>query len=114
MAKNRRSAERETFWRNVLQQHQKSGLSVRGFCRRRGISEPALYAWRKEIRKRDAERDVTNEHVLQATGRQTLIPVEVVDPSGSRLSHGQQGELPLELQTPNGFTLRFHQQIDPR
>ena len=109
MAKNKRSAEKEAFWRNVLRRHQKSGLSIRDFCRRNGISEPSLYAWRKEIRK----RDVTNEHV-HPTGHQTLIPVEVVDADGSRLSHGKQGSPPLELQTPNGFTLRFHQQIDPR
>jgi len=114
MAKNKRSVEKEAFWRNVLRQHQKSELSIRGFCRRKGISEPAFYAWRKEIRKRDAERDVTNEHVLQATGHQTLIPVEVVEADGSRLPDGTQGSPPLELQTPNGFTLRFHQQIDPR
>ena len=109
MAKNKRSAEKEAFWRNVLRRHQKSGLSIRDFCRRNGISEPSLYAWRKEIRK----RDVTNEPV-HPTGHQTLIPVEIVDADGSRLIHGQQSSPPLELLTPNGFTLRFPQHIDPR
>jgi transposase-like protein len=113
MVKNKRSAEKEAFWRKVLQQYQKSGLSIREFCRRKGITEPSLYAWRKEIRKRDAERDVTNEHV-HARGRQTLIPVEIVDADGSRLIHGQPSSPPLELLTPNGFTLRFPQHIDPR
>ncbi len=55
MAKVARSIERERFWRQVLKKFDASGLGVRAFCRREGMSEPSFYGWRRELRLRDAE-----------------------------------------------------------
>lgn len=56
MAKWKRDAQRETFWRGALARQRESGLTVRAFCRREGVSEPSFYAWRRVVRERDAER----------------------------------------------------------
>lgn len=48
-----RSVAKERFWRQALLRQRRSGLSVRGFCRREGFSEPSFYWWRRELAHRD-------------------------------------------------------------
>lgn len=43
------SVERERFWRELLARQAASGLSVRQFCGREGVSEPSFYQWRKRL-----------------------------------------------------------------
>ncbi len=50
-----RDAEKEAFWRMVVQEQQKSDLSIRDFCRTEGLTESLFYAWRRELRHRDQE-----------------------------------------------------------
>ena len=50
-----RDLERERAWREVMDRQRLSGLSVRGFCRREVVSEASLYAWRRELLRRDRE-----------------------------------------------------------
>lgn len=57
MAKGQqRDPVREARWRAVLARHSKSGRSIRDFCEREGVPEPAFYAWRRTLQQRDAER----------------------------------------------------------
>ncbi len=57
MAKGQqRNLKKEAFWRGVLARFAKSGLSVRAFCRREKVTEPAFYAWRRVVGERDAQR----------------------------------------------------------
>ena len=52
MAKGQqRDPAREAKWRTILARHGKSGLSVRAFCRREGLTESAWYAWRRTIQR---------------------------------------------------------------
>ena len=43
------SGERERYWRELLARQAASGLSVRQFCGREGVSEPSFYQWRKRL-----------------------------------------------------------------
>src|ERR1041385_6308279 len=63
--------ERERFWREAVAAWQKSGQSIRAFCRGRGLSEPSLYSWRRTLRERDRQRAA-----LQPSAR--LVPVRVL------------------------------------
>ena len=56
MANKQRDPKLEAFWRGVLAKFRDSGVSVRAFCRREKVTEPAFYAWRRIIRERDAQR----------------------------------------------------------
>jgi transposase-like protein len=55
MANKQRDVEKEVFWRDALQRHVASGLSVRAFCRQEQLAESALYAWRRTIAARDGQ-----------------------------------------------------------
>jgi transposase len=46
---SRTSFEKQEFWRFALWEQSRSGLSIREFCRRDGMSEPSLYMWRKRL-----------------------------------------------------------------
>lgn len=128
MGKSKRSEEKEAFWRWIIEEQQRSGLTVRAFCQREGIPEPSFYGWRREIDRRDASNgrhsavDVSTKGGANGTDRsglgepgresdnpQQLIPVDVVD----LVSKG--GSPPtIEVLTPSGFTLRVRQDIQPQ
>lgn len=110
MAQSKRSAEKESFWRLVLEEYQRSGLAVRAFCQREGLSEPSFYAWRREIRQRDGKPPAAGE-----CEQQTLIPVDLVELVTESLSPGEVApRSALEVITPSGFTLRFPAEIEPQ
>ena len=54
MTKRGRDTEREAFWRLALSEQRASGLSVRAFCRREGLSQASWYAWRRTLAEREA------------------------------------------------------------
>src|SRR5579884_1752684 len=82
-----RDSRKEQQWRRWIVQWQHGGLSVRAFCARHDLAEPSFYAWRREIRQRDA-----------ACG--TFLSVQVVpDDNPSAAS-------PFELVLAGGRTLR--------
>ncbi len=130
MASGRRGhpdAEKEQFWRLVLEEHQKSGLSVREFCRAESISEPSFYTWRRtlaksdQIDKPDSGRSdpsdpptppslVADSHPPVALRpkpklkqrRKTFVPVTVTDPIKPSGAPCQ----PIEIVAPGGYTIR--------
>ena len=118
MARSKRSAEKEAFWRSMLEQQREGGLNIRAFCRQKGISEPSFHAWRTKLRKRDATRDPDAACGRAVAGRAAgrLVPVEIVDSkaeSSEAVCRGGEGNLPLEICTPGGFTLRFDHDATP-
>jgi hypothetical protein len=47
---------RETTWRRVLAGHAASGMSIRAYCAKNRVKEPAFYWWRAELARRDAPK----------------------------------------------------------
>ena len=52
----RRDPAKEKYWRQVLRQWRRSGLTGRDFCAQQGLGEPSFYAWRREIARRNQEQ----------------------------------------------------------
>jgi hypothetical protein len=52
----KRDPEKESFWRGVFADHQKSGLSQAGFCRREGLNPQSFSSWKSVIAGRDLEQ----------------------------------------------------------
>ena len=43
-------------WRERIAEHARSGLSIKQFCKDRGIAEHAFYAWRRRLRETEPVR----------------------------------------------------------
>jgi len=54
MARGQRDLGLERQWRDRMSHWRASGLNVREFCQRRGLTEPTFHYWRRELRMRDA------------------------------------------------------------
>lgn len=74
MSKLQRDPDKEAFWRLAVSEQRCSLMSVRGFCRREGLSEASFYAWRRELQKRDAEVGEAAEG-----GRQAALPEKLAE-----------------------------------
>jgi hypothetical protein len=51
-----RDVGKEAQWRKRVQEWQRSGQTVRAFCQRVELDENQFYGWRRELRKRDAQK----------------------------------------------------------
>lgn len=93
MARGQRDPVRERQWRERMDRWQASGLSVRAFCRRQGLTEPTFHYWKRELRTRD--QAVSTSSAQKPSAKQsppmfvplTVLPaatlsVEVRCPSG--------------------------------
>jgi transposase-like protein len=69
------------LWQQVIAQQEKSGQSVRAFCRERDISEHSLYMWRR------LRREIPVTFALVETNRAAAEPamLELLLTSGDRL-----------------------------
>lgn len=74
-------------WRQWLDAWRRSGLSVRAFCARHGLSQPSFYAWRRELARRDAAQPafVPVQIVAEASAAE---PLAVVLPGGRTIRVG--------------------------
>lgn len=80
----KRSAEKEAYWRGVLREFEASDERVEDFCRRMNVSQPSLYKWRREIAKRDRElgeedRRFVSVNVVDPVARAAAKAVEVAN-----------------------------------
>ena len=48
------TGSREAYWRGQVGAWERSGESVRGYCRSRGLSEAGFHFWKRELKRRDA------------------------------------------------------------
>jgi hypothetical protein len=106
------SVEKEEFWRLALQEHSRSGLTIKAFCLQQGISQPSFYAWRRIIKDRDQNADVTLDDTLGST---RLIPVNLVPEDAHQQQHAiaSTDRMDAEICTPAGFTLRVGSATTP-
>ncbi|MCU0703132.1 MAG: hypothetical protein MUF18_03980 [Fimbriiglobus sp.] len=90
-------AERERFWRQAVAAFESSGLSVREFCRRRGLPVKRFYTWRKTLGLRPVAAPAT----AAARPVPGFVPVRVV------------AEATAEVALPNGLIVRLPVSADP-
>lgn len=53
MAK-KQEAKRSEYWRQMVSEHERSGLPVRTFCEQAGVNEHSFYNWRAKLRRQAA------------------------------------------------------------
>ncbi|HEY4359184.1 MAG TPA: transposase [Acidobacteriaceae bacterium] len=75
--------QRRELWRQRIAEQEKSGHSVRVFCRERDLSEASLYAWRKRLRTQNSGVRFALVETKPATEMASAI--ELVLAGGDRL-----------------------------
>ena len=81
-----RDVKKETLWRRMIRAQSGSGLSVRGWCRKRGLSEAGFHWWRRELARRDAEQPTFMPvRVMEDEPASTQGGIEIVLPGGRRV-----------------------------
>jgi hypothetical protein len=92
-------ADRAQFWRDTLAAFATSGLTVREFCRLRGLHEKRFYTWRRDLGLSPVVRPATAPSDPPAA--RGFVPVRVVsDPVA-------------EVALPGGVTVRVPLSSDP-
>lgn len=94
---SRRSTDKRDFWQLVFQEYANSGLSIRAFCEREGLSEPSFYAWRKRLTANETVGSATASDDVAVDRR--LIPVRIV-------AEDQSETVVKQSSTPRRFGLR--------
>jgi len=100
---SRRDPRREARWRTLIERQESSGTSIRAFCLGRGITESAFHYWRRELRRRDAERERLDEP--ERSTEPAFLPVRI---TGSRDDVGGV----IEIERPDFWRLAVRGAVD--
>jgi transposase-like protein len=76
-------------WRERIAEQERCGISVKGFCKERGLAEHQFYYWRKRLR--DQQQPMRFALVDRGAGRPepaTRAELELILASGARLRIG--------------------------
>jgi transposase len=75
-------------WAERIVTQQRSGVSVKQFCKEQGLTEYSFYAWRKRLRENQPVRFALVERPRQQPAAPTAAVVELVLTTGERLLIG--------------------------
>jgi hypothetical protein len=75
-------------WAERIAEQGRSGLSVKQFCKERGLTEYCFYAWRKRLRHKEPVRFALVERGAARQAPATDADLELVLTSGERLRIG--------------------------
>ena len=84
-----KAATKNDQWRERIAEHERSGMSVRKFCKERGIADHLFFYWRKRLR--DQQQPMRFALVEKEAARQapaTEAALELVLGTGERLRIG--------------------------
>jgi hypothetical protein len=115
-----RDLTKERYWRRVIRRFEASGLGVRRFCQREGLSEHRLHWWRRTLRQRDqgqarrpgssgAGKPVRGGAGKLVRGRGSQVGDSAFLPLGLPLSIGGL----IEVVHPRGHVIRVPAVFDP-
>jgi len=74
--------QRRELWRQTIAQQETSGLSIRAYCRGRGLHEHAFYGWRQRLRRQNIP---VRFALVETKPEETAPPIELMLVSGDRL-----------------------------
>ena len=77
-----RDVGKERLWQAAVRDWERSGLTIRAFCGRRGLAEHNFHAWRRTLAQREQERTAPG-----------FVPVEIALSGGTvvRVPRGVDG-----------------------
>ena len=75
-------------WAERIAAQQRSGISVKQFCKEQGVSEYSFYTWRKRLQEKGPVRFALVERSARRQERTTEAALELVLATGERLRIG--------------------------
>ena len=75
-------------WAERIAAQQRSGISVKQFCKEQGLTEYSFYAWRKRLQGRQPVRFALVERRAVRQERTAEVVLELVFATGERLRIG--------------------------
>ena len=75
-------------WAERIAAQQRSGMSVKQFCKERGLTECSFYSWRKRLQERGPVRFALVERSARQRERTAEAVLELVLATGERLRIG--------------------------
>jgi hypothetical protein len=72
-------------WRERIAEQSRSGLSIKQFCKERGVTPWSFYDWRKRLREPAAVRFALVERGPAERERATEAQLELILPGGARM-----------------------------
>ena len=75
-------------WAERIAAQQRSGISVKQFCKEHGLTEYSFYAWRKRLQEKGPVRFALVERSSRRQDRTTEAALELVLTTGERLRIG--------------------------
>ena len=77
---------KDNQWAERIAEQERSGLSVKQFCKERGVSEYSFYTWRKRLARKEPVRFALVDR--EAAGQEPATALEVVLRSGEPVRIG--------------------------
>jgi hypothetical protein len=110
-------SERAAYWRRLLAEWERSGLSQAEFCRRRGIKAVNLAWWKRRLKGTDDVGGERRVHQPGRAGRNGFVEVALSRGSASVSALRAPSSVPTsdryELVLPGGACLRLPDDFDP-
>jgi len=75
-------------WAERIAVQQRSGITVRQFCKEQGLTEYSFYAWRKRLQKKEPVRFALVDRRVTGHEPATEAALELVMATGDRLRIG--------------------------
>lgn len=83
-----KTVTKDDQWRERIAEQGRSGLSVKQFCKERGLTEYSFYSWRKRLRGQEPVRFALVEREAGQQKSGTEARLELVLAGGERLRIG--------------------------
>jgi hypothetical protein len=72
-------------WRERIAEQQRSGVSIKRFCKEHALTEHSFYYWRKRLRTPQAVRFALVDRRLRREAQADASCIELILPGGERL-----------------------------
>ena len=80
-------------WAERIAAQQRSGMSVKLFCKEQGLTECSFYAWRKRLQEKGPVRFALVERSARRQERTADLALELVLATGERLRIGPEVDI---------------------
>jgi transposase len=96
MKMSRDGGSRRERWQRILTQQRRSGLSIKAFCGREGVSYQSFFLWKRKLANVAAQPGLAQEKV-------TFVPVTVLP----QVASGR-----IEIELPGQLRVCVHGPVD--